>query len=144
VDQHSFPRWNMSSIILTHDLVKGNNVTRDSMTSLAEHCLRVIHHTSHSRVAGLSDSNEWRKVSSTCMRPTCLNVTAWHVVQTLRRTAVDLCWVGTAVSTFPGAYILTPWPLSAQSSTVPQYVSSSSQLAQPRTVYNVQQWVTTK
>ena len=45
------------------------------MTSLAECCLKVIHHTSHSRVAGLKDSKESRKVSRKCMPPTCLNMT---------------------------------------------------------------------
>ena len=45
------------------------------MTSLAECCLKVIHHTSRSRVAGLKDSKESRKVSRKRMPPTCLNMT---------------------------------------------------------------------
>jgi len=45
------------------------------MTSLAECCLKVIHHNSHSRVVGLKDSKEDRKVSRERMPPTCLNMT---------------------------------------------------------------------
>jgi len=45
------------------------------MTSLAECCLKVMHHTSHSRVAGLKGSKEGRKVSHECMPPLCINMT---------------------------------------------------------------------